>query len=49
MKKLKTVMVSAAAMVDIDNKVLIAKRQKDKFKNWKKFNFKKWRSFQILF
>ena len=31
MKKLKTVMVSAAAMVDIDNKVLIAQRQKDKF------------------
>lgn len=31
MKKLKTVMVSAAAMVDVDNKVLIAQRQKDKF------------------
>jgi 8-oxo-dGTP diphosphatase len=31
MKKLKIVMVSAAAMVDVDNKVLIAQRQKDKF------------------
>ena len=31
MKKSKIVMVSAAAMVDIDNKVLIAQRQEDKF------------------
>ena len=31
MTKSKTVMVSAAAMVDIDNKVLIAQRQEGKF------------------
>ena len=31
MVKSKIVTVSAAAMVDVDNKVLIAQRQKDKF------------------